>query len=184
MCTMLAMKTAVAVLLISSLATTGMLALWAASSRRHWFVRTAAFLGMLSPLLLVPAYEPFIGLSLEGAIVAVGVWAGQALSRERLDARHAVQTGEPRRWRFSLSTLLDGAVRRRGRGGVAGADAESICVAERGADRRVRRRGDATGLVGGGPPWVAAVLGPGCNAGHHNRRRCRAGVVGLVSRVV
>src|SRR5687767_7422802 len=80
LCTMQPMEIAIAVLLISALTTTGLLALWAATSRRHWFLRTAAFLAMLSPLLLVPAYEPFVALALQGAVVAGGVGIARALS--------------------------------------------------------------------------------------------------------
>ena len=108
------MELAIAVLLISTLTTTGLLALWAATSRRHWFVRTAAFAGVLSPLLLVPAYEPFVALVLGGAIVAAGVWVfDRALSRKRrgfaekrAGASPPPATSTSRRPRFSLATLL------------------------------------------------------------------------------
>jgi len=49
------MEIALTVLLVSSLTCVGLLALGAATSQRHWFVRTAAFVGVLSLLLLVPA---------------------------------------------------------------------------------------------------------------------------------
>jgi hypothetical protein len=106
--TMQPMDIAIAVLLISALTTTGLLALWAATSHRHWFLRTAAFLAVLSPLLLVPAYEPFVALALQGAVVASGVGIGRyALSRKR---RRSVEgdeaTGVGSQWRFSMATLL------------------------------------------------------------------------------
>ena len=102
------MTIAVAGLLVSALSTTGLLALWAANSRRHWFVRTAAFLGVLSPLLLVPAFEPFIALSLQGAIVALGAggirWALSRKRRKNLQGAEVIDAGST--WRFSMATLL------------------------------------------------------------------------------
>jgi hypothetical protein len=101
------METAIAVLLVSALTTTGLLALWAATSRRHWFLRTAAFLAALSPLLLVPAYEPFVALALQGGVVAGGVAVAGALSRKRrkeLEGAEAFGAGP--QWRFSMATLL------------------------------------------------------------------------------
>jgi hypothetical protein len=100
------MTFAVAVLLVSVLSTTGLLALWAANSRRHWLLRTAAFLGVISPLLLVPAHEVFIALSLEGAIVAGGVWLARAICRKRRGSTGEDGGEGPRPWRFSISTLL------------------------------------------------------------------------------
>jgi hypothetical protein len=102
------METAIAVLLVSALTTTGLLALWAATSRRHWFLRTAAFLAVLSPLLLVPAYEPFVALALQGAVVAGGVSIGRwALSRKRRKRLEGDEvTGVGPQWRFSMATLL------------------------------------------------------------------------------
>jgi hypothetical protein len=96
------MENALAVLLTSAHATTGLMALWAALSPRHWFLRTAAFLAMLTPLLFVPAYEPFIALAIEGAVVAGGVWAAREISRKR----HEASDAQVSRWRFSMSSLL------------------------------------------------------------------------------
>ena len=101
------METAIAVLLISALTTTGLLALGAATSHRHWFLRTAAFLAVLSPLLLVPAYEPFVALALQGAVVAGGVSIAGALSRkQRKNSKDAEANGAGPQWRFSMATLL------------------------------------------------------------------------------
>jgi hypothetical protein len=63
----------VATLLTSTLVTAGLLALWASTNSGHWFLRTAAFLAAIGPLLLIPAYEPFIVLTLEGATIAAGI---------------------------------------------------------------------------------------------------------------
>jgi hypothetical protein len=63
----------VAILLISALTTVGLLALWAATSTVHWFWRTMGFLAAISPVLLIPAYEPFVAFVIQGAVVAAGV---------------------------------------------------------------------------------------------------------------
>ena len=42
------MELALAVLICTSLTCVGLLALWAATSPWHWFLRTAIFVGMLS----------------------------------------------------------------------------------------------------------------------------------------
>ncbi|MCO6045049.1 hypothetical protein NG895_14155 [Aeoliella sp. ICT_H6.2] len=49
-----------ATLVITTLATGGLLGLWAATSRWHWFARTMVVLGVLAPLLWRPIYEPFV----------------------------------------------------------------------------------------------------------------------------
>ena len=67
------MEFSLAILLISTLTTNGLLALWAATSPRHWFWRTTIYLACLSPLLLVPAHELFIALALQGAVISSGV---------------------------------------------------------------------------------------------------------------
>jgi hypothetical protein len=67
------MAYAVAILLISALTTVGLLALWAATSTAHWFWRTMGFLAAISPVLLIPAYEPFVAFVIQGAVVTAGV---------------------------------------------------------------------------------------------------------------
>lgn len=103
------METALAILLISTLTTNGLLALWAATSRRHWFLRTAIYLACLAPLLLVPAYEPFVGLACQGAFIAFGIHVGRWIVRLR-KTENLREQGERRPWNFSLSTLLFAAV--------------------------------------------------------------------------
>jgi fluoride ion exporter CrcB/FEX len=97
-----AMTVAVAVLLISVLSTTGLLALWAANSRRHWFVRTAAFLAVLSPILLVPINELYVALAAQGAVVAGAIPAERRQSL--ISSRNSPTV--PQRLGFSVSTLL------------------------------------------------------------------------------
>jgi hypothetical protein len=95
------MMLAVAVLLVSSLSTAGLLALWAATSRRHWFVRVAVYLAAISPLLFVPAAELFVLFALQGLVIAAAVawW-------RRKNSVRIVFAGDRTRWRFSMSTLL------------------------------------------------------------------------------
>src|SRR5688500_18970062 len=49
----------------------GMIALWAAVSQRHWFVRTAIVAGMVLVTLLIPAFEIVIKLGLQSLLVAL-----------------------------------------------------------------------------------------------------------------
>ncbi len=79
------MELALAALLVSSLTCVGLLALWAETSRRHWFLRTAVFVGTLSLLLLIPAYEPFVAFALQGAVVASGVQLARRWRRTSSD---------------------------------------------------------------------------------------------------
>jgi hypothetical protein len=93
------MAYAVAILLISALTTVGLLALWAATSTAHWFWRTMGFLAMISPVLLIPAYEPFVAFVIQGAVVAGGVQLAKW--------RTARKQGEPFfKSQFSLRTVL------------------------------------------------------------------------------
>jgi len=98
------MELKLAILLISALTTNGLLALWAATSHRNWFLRTALYLAYLSPLLLVPAYEPFIALTLQGAVIVAGVALRRLRARRLLNAS---DVRDPQRGRrFSLATML------------------------------------------------------------------------------
>ncbi len=92
------MEMALAALLVSSLTCVGLLALWAATSSRHWFLRTAIFVGTLSLLLLIPAYEPFVAFVLQGAVVVAGVQLARRWRRASADS--------PAKTQYSLATLL------------------------------------------------------------------------------
>ncbi len=70
---LLMIEIVVVVLLATSFTCVGLLAVWAATSPRHWFVRTFVFLAALSPLLLTPAYEPIVAFAIQGLVVACGV---------------------------------------------------------------------------------------------------------------
>jgi hypothetical protein len=83
----------------------GMFALWAAASPRHWFIRTAAVGGAILITLLIPAYEVVILLTIETAVVVVGL----AIWRQRRRSRAGIGTSsiEPRgRLRISMETLM------------------------------------------------------------------------------
>jgi len=70
----------------------GLLGIWAAVVRRHWFLRFAVVCAFLLVLLLVPAFEIVIDFGIAMALIMLGV----ELSRERQESR----------WRFSLETAL------------------------------------------------------------------------------
>lgn len=77
-----------ALLLFTTLTSVGLIAAWAATSPRHWFVRTMAFLAVASLPLLIPAYEMFVAFVLQGLVVAVGVQAWR-WRRDRADGKGA-----------------------------------------------------------------------------------------------
>lgn len=91
------MEIALATLLVSSLSSVGLLALWAATSQRHWFLRTAVFLSVISLLLLVPAIDPWYAFLVEGLVVLAGTRTYLWWTRE---------DGAPPRTSFSIATLL------------------------------------------------------------------------------
>lgn len=62
-----------AILLVSTFVALGIVGVWAATSRLHWFVRAVAVLGILSPLLIAQALEPFLTLLVEATTIATGV---------------------------------------------------------------------------------------------------------------
>lgn len=107
----LTIELVLAVLLVTSFTCVGLLALWAATSPRHWFVRTVAVLAVLSPLLLVPACEPFLAFVLQAVVVVFGtrIWrwrnriAAVAPSRASSEASDSAR---PSTGRFSMATLL------------------------------------------------------------------------------
>ena len=49
-----------AALLVTTFTCVGLLAIWAATSPRHWFARFAVVMAVLSPTLLIPAYELYL----------------------------------------------------------------------------------------------------------------------------
>jgi len=95
------MISALAQLLFSSLVCVGLLAVWAATSPRHWFLRSGTFVAALTLLLLIPAYEPFVVFALQGTVIAAGVQGARWWRRRKEpESRH------PTTARYSLATLL------------------------------------------------------------------------------
>ncbi len=90
---------ALALLLFSSLTCVGLFSIWAATSSQHWFLQTMLFLGVISTVLLIPAYEPFVAFLLQGAVVTAGVQLARWW-RER-----STNSAE-RRTRIALRTIL------------------------------------------------------------------------------
>jgi hypothetical protein len=96
-------------LLVTSFTSMGLIALWAATSRWHWFVRWAVVLATLSPLLAVPPYEPFLIFALQAGVIVAGVKLWPYLKRVRTVEvpNSAPAHGDPSRaLRFVLRTLL------------------------------------------------------------------------------
>src|SRR5689334_23420396 len=93
------MQLALAILLISTLTTNGLFALWAATSRRHWFVRTA--IASIGPTLALAASASEVAITLAGQACVVAAGVGYA-ARGRRQQRQGNATA----WRFSLATFL------------------------------------------------------------------------------
>jgi hypothetical protein len=77
----------------------GMFALWAAASKRHWFLRTVVVAAVVLTTLLIPAYELAYQLGIESLLVV----AGMAIWRRRRVRASDVATLQAPRRRFSLS---------------------------------------------------------------------------------
>jgi hypothetical protein len=101
-------KTVFGVIVVTSFTSVGLLALWAATSARHWLLRTAVVLVAISPLLLIPAYEPWIVFALQACVIAAGVqtWRPWTTRRRAKDAPPENTVQPDGRFRFSLRTLL------------------------------------------------------------------------------
>jgi hypothetical protein len=107
----LTIEVALGTLLVTSFTCVGLVALWAATSPRHWFLRTAVVVAFLSPLLLIPACEPFLTFMIQAGIVVGGViaWRRATFSRNR----NVIPPFAPSHYRgpksvirYSLTTLL------------------------------------------------------------------------------
>ena len=102
-------ETLVASLLVTSFTSVGLLAMWAAVSSRHWFLRTVVVMAALFPLLLVPMYEPLVAFAMQWAIVASGVALYRSVQSRRYShssARQHASATLKSGLRYSLSTLL------------------------------------------------------------------------------
>jgi hypothetical protein len=93
-------------LLVTSFTCVGLVALWAATSPRHWFLRTVVVLAPLSPLLAVPAYEPFLIFALQVFVIVIGVQCWPSLNW-RIQITEAAQPATTRlKWLQVLQFLL------------------------------------------------------------------------------
>jgi hypothetical protein len=103
----LAIELTLGVILVSSFTSIGLLALWAAVSPRHWLLRSIVMLAVLSPLLVIPAYEPWIVFALQIGVIFSGVlicrWVTTAVGRNQSERSAAQHSFKPR---FSLRTLF------------------------------------------------------------------------------
>jgi hypothetical protein len=96
-------------LLVTTFTSVGLVALWAATSPRHWFIRTAAAFAVLSPLLFVPAYGPFITFVLCTVLVAVGITVYRMRRRRFNRQTTAAVSSEAQlrpSWQFSVKSAL------------------------------------------------------------------------------
>jgi hypothetical protein len=105
------LEVALGLLLVTSFTCVGLVALWAATSPRHWFLRTVVVVAFLSPLLLVSACEPFLAFMVQAGIVVVGaiVWRRATFSRDRHVSpplASSQYSGRESVIRYSLTTLL------------------------------------------------------------------------------
>jgi len=106
----LSIELVVGTLWVTTFTCVGLLGLWAATSRWKWYVRTGITLVALSPLLLIPAYEPFLVLLVQVAVVATGVAAHRSYrGRASPNAVGPQDASAPhcrRSFRFSLTTIM------------------------------------------------------------------------------
>ncbi len=87
--------------LVTVCASVGLVSIWAAASPRHWIVRAGGLLAFLLPVLLIPAYEPFVILAVQAATIMAGIGVYRWAYRPRGDRRFA---WPPRG--YSLKSLL------------------------------------------------------------------------------
>jgi hypothetical protein len=93
-------------LIVSSFSAIGLVAVWAGTSRRHWFVRTAVVGLVLGPLLVVPAYEPFVVFVAEAVVVAAGFVLARRFLSSELQRPSAETLRRETSLQFSLTSLL------------------------------------------------------------------------------
>jgi hypothetical protein len=95
-------------LLVTTFTCIGTLALWTATSRRHWFIRAVVVFAILCPLLIIPAQGLFITFSLEIVLVAVGFIVARLIRRWREHRLRQIQGTEipNARWQFSVKSAL------------------------------------------------------------------------------
>ncbi len=81
------------------------LAVWAATSQRHWFVRAFVYCAALALLLPIKAYEPLVLFG----FVAIAL-AGGAIAAPKLLLRPSAAGATQQSWRYGMQDLLFGFV--------------------------------------------------------------------------
>jgi hypothetical protein len=90
-------------LIVSTITIAGLIGIWAALARLHWFLRAAVIIAVLSLLAMVPAYDLVIVLLVEigCVVVPLAIWR---FWRSRRDENAQVLAAG--RWHYRLSDLL------------------------------------------------------------------------------
>jgi hypothetical protein len=86
----------------SAVSLVGILSIWAALSRRHWFVRTAVVGGLLGLLAIVPAYDLVLIFLAQAVAIVVAFTVGRWWKSRTVNR----QVGSRRRWSFRLVDLF------------------------------------------------------------------------------
>jgi hypothetical protein len=99
------------ILLVTSFTSMGALALWAATSPKHWFIRTAAVIAAIAMPLLIPAYEPLLVFALQTVLIVICVRAWRLWTKQNHHSSTGAieQSSVPEQgtvFRYSLTTLL------------------------------------------------------------------------------
>ncbi|MEL6105180.1 MAG: hypothetical protein AAFU85_04055 [Planctomycetota bacterium] len=89
------------IVVLTSFLSSGTLAFWAATSKRHWSVRAGVFIAAAATPLLIPVYEACAAFLVQGVVIAAGVqfarWRRWCINGIRPD---------PPRYRLSLRSCL------------------------------------------------------------------------------
>lgn len=85
----------------------GLLAIWAATSRAHWFLRSLALWAAVTSLLFIRAYEPVLLTALAGPLTVLLLVAFQSSARKGgPSVPAAANITERLAWRFTLRDLM------------------------------------------------------------------------------
>ncbi|WP_197527624.1 hypothetical protein [Posidoniimonas polymericola] len=77
--------------MLTTIATVGLIAAWAATSPRHWLTRTLVLLGVAALPLVIPAYELTIAIAAAGGTVVAGVGVWRWVRRRAAGQRRGSQ---------------------------------------------------------------------------------------------
>lgn len=101
----------ISLLLVTTFICVGLLALWAAASKRHWFVRTLVVFAALSPIQIIPAYELYLACAVAVA-VTWSFFAAQRLFQllRAKDDSLAVTTSARNKFSLSFALLFTAAI--------------------------------------------------------------------------